>query len=53
MFPVLNLLKLFLIINSNISPKKVLEEYNELYEEIKKYKTFLTYELLEIFEIMS
>lgn len=53
MFPVLNLLKLFLIINSNISPKKVLEEYKELYEEIKKYKAFLTYELLEIFEIMS
>lgn len=50
---VLNLLKLFLIINSNIFPKKVFEEYKELYEEIKKYKTFLTYELLEIFEIMS
>lgn len=53
MFPVFNLLKLFLIINYNISPKKVLEEYKELYEEIKKYKIFLTYELLEIFEIMS
>ncbi len=53
LYPVLKLLKLFLIINSKQNTKVVLEENNDLYKEITKYKLFFTNELLEIFVIIN
>lgn len=53
LFPIYNLLKLFLIVNLNKSPKQILNEYSNLYVDIKKYKDFYTIELLEVLEILS
>ena len=53
LFPIHNLLKLFIIVNTNYSPKVVFEENIDLYLDIKKYTSFFTNELLEIFEILS
>lgn len=53
LFPVHNLLKLFIILNTNYSPKQIYEENIDLYLDIKKYTSFFTNELLEILEIIS
>ncbi len=52
-FPIHKLLKLFIILNTNYSPKQIYEENIDLYLDIKKYTSFYTNELLEILEIIS
>lgn len=53
MFPILNLLKLFLIANSQKATSKNLEEEKKLYDEVKLYKKFFTEELLEVLDILT
>ncbi|MFA6661399.1 MAG: hypothetical protein WCS56_00030 [Bacilli bacterium] len=52
-FPVLNLLKLLLIVNSQDHAFNVLNTYGTLFNDVKIYYTFLTEELKQIFEILS
>lgn len=51
-YPILNLLKLFLQINSLKKGAKVISENQAFYEEIKKYKNFFNDDLLKIFELL-
>lgn len=53
LFPVLELLKVFLLMNSKKAANDLLDNNKELYYKVKKYKAFLTDELLEILEILS
>jgi hypothetical protein len=53
MFPILNLLKLFIAINSKLSYKKVLANYNDLYQETKLYKSFFVGSLFDLLELVS
>ena len=53
MFPILNLLKLFLIANSQKSTSKNLEDEKKLFDEVKLYKKFFTVELLELLDILT
>lgn len=51
MFPVLELLLLFLYMNDNRTVKDVIDDYTELFNKVKKYKVFLSDELMEIYEL--
>lgn len=51
-FPILNLLKLFLQINSLKKGIKVIADNITLYEELKKYKNFFNDDLLNIYELL-
>lgn len=51
MFPVLELLLLFLYMNDNRTVKDVIDDYTELFNKVKKYKVFLSEELMEIYEL--
>ena len=53
LFPVINLFKLFISLNSSKSPKNALVENMEAYFDVKKYRDFFIDELLEILEIES
>lgn len=50
--PVIKLLKLFMLVNTNKSISFVKQNYYELYEDVKKYYDFFILELKEIFEIL-
>ena len=51
--PVLLLFKLLLIVNSKVDPKRILLEYNDIYNDVQKYKEFYNDNLLEIYEIIN
>ena len=51
LFPVLELLLLFLYMNDNRTVKDVIDDYTELFNKVKKYKVFLSEELMEIYEL--
>lgn len=51
-FPIFNLLKLFLQINSLKKGAKVISENLAFYEKIKNYKNFFNDDLLKIFELL-
>lgn len=51
MFPVLELLLLFLYMNANRTVKDIIDDYTELFNKVKKYKVFLSGELMEIYEL--
>lgn len=52
-FPILNLIKLFLNVNSKKSPKAVFNENIELYDSLKIYKNFFVGPLKNILELLS
>ncbi|MDD3383704.1 MAG: hypothetical protein PHX46_02700 [Bacilli bacterium] len=52
-FPVLNLLKLFMVLNSKKSTFTMMNEYSTLYNDIKQYYSFFTKELKSIYEILN
>lgn len=51
-YPVLKLIKLFLIINSRSYTYDTLDKNNELYKEVKKYKIFYNDDLTQIFNLL-
>ena len=51
-FPIIKLLKLFILINLPTSPQNTLSENQDLYNEILDYQNFYSRELLEILEII-
>ncbi len=52
LFPIIKLLKIFMIAASNEDVDKIRTTNNELYEEIIKYETFLNYGVFELFEVV-
>lgn len=53
LFPILEILKLFLEVNSKKSPKAVLEETKNDFEHVKRYRLFFTKELNDILDILT
>lgn len=51
--PVIKLIKLFMMVNSHKSISYVKQNFQELYEDVKKYYDFFILELKEIFEILN
>ena len=52
-FPIIELFKLFMIINSPKSASKIIKEYKEEYKDLLKYKSFFTDELIKVFDIIE
>jgi hypothetical protein len=52
-YPIFLLFKLLLIVNSKIDPKRILTEYNALYNELNKYLYFFNDDLMRVYEIIS
>lgn len=52
-FPILLLMKLFLLVNSKIKPKRTLDEFSSIYTKVQKYKKFYNDDLQEILEILN
>ncbi len=53
LFPILELLKLFLEVNSKKTPQDVLEQTKNDFERVKRYRLFFTKELNDILDILS
>lgn len=52
-FPILKLIKIFIIANSKMDADLFVENYYEIYDELQKYFSFFNEDLLEIFDIIS
>lgn len=53
LFPILNLFKLFLLLNENKQRKDILMENQELFNDLQKYVSFYNQDLKEIYEIVK
>lgn len=53
LFPILKLIKLFMLINSNSSVYNAIRDYSEMFEKVKRYNSFFTDELNELLKIVS
>lgn len=53
LFPILNLLKLFLLLNEHKQRKDILKENQELFNDLQKYVPFYNQDLKEIYEIVK
>ena len=53
LFPVLKLLKMFLIANSQVDAGRVIKENKSLFEEIKQYIFFFNEDLCELVDVLS
>lgn len=53
LFPILKLIKLFMLIDSNSSVYDAIRNYSELFDEVKRYGSFFTEELNELLKIVS
>ncbi len=51
--PIIELIKLYLVVNSTKSISNVKIEYKDMFEYVKCYSTIFTYELYEIYEILN
>ena len=51
-FPILDLMYLFLIASSNVSIRQLIIENEKLYQKVKKYETFFKGNLIEIYELL-
>ncbi len=52
-FPIINLLKLFLLANLKVDVEKNVNDNYMLYEDIKKYSSFFNDDLIEIMDILA
>ena len=52
-FPILKIIKLFLVLNSSKSPRLILIEYKDVYEEIKQYTLFYSGMINELVELLD
>lgn len=53
LFPILNLFKLFLLLNENKQRKDILTENQELFNDLQKYVPFYNHDLKEVYEIVK
>mgnify|MGYP003293371970 CR=1 FL=1 len=53
LFPVLKLLKMFLIANSQVDAGRVIKENKSLFDEIKQYISFFNEDLCELVDVLS
>lgn len=53
LFPILKLIKIFLLANSQVDAGKVIKENGDFFEEIKKYAFFYNDDLLELVDVLS
>lgn len=53
LFPILNLFKLFLLLNENKQRKDILTENQELFNDLQKYVPFYNQDLKEVYEIVK
>lgn len=53
LFPILNLFKIFLLLNANKPRKVILQENQELFNDLQKYEPFYNQEIKEVFEIVK
>lgn len=53
LFPIIKLIKLFMVANSHIESDEFITKYKEEFLELKKYTDFFNEDLLEIYDILS
>lgn len=51
-YPIIYLMKLFMVINSQKNGKKLLQDYKDMYLEVIRYKNFFTQQLLDILDLI-